>query len=225
MRRLLPLLTAGLILGCSRAEPGPQDGQAYFKQLNCRSCHRVGGEGAGRGGPDLSTVGFRRSKEWLDLYLKDPKAWDPNTLMPNPRLSEKGRAALVNYLSGLRGEAWVGERPWTALTDPVAKGRLIYNAVGCVSCHGSAGKGGYPNNNVEGGKIPALNNVRETFTKDELKKKIAKGVVPVAKDPAAPAPMLQMPAWGVLLDAAELDALVEYLMTLTPGKGAEPAGF
>lgn len=224
MRRLLPPLAAALLLGCSRAEPGPQDGQAYFKQLNCRSCHRIGSEGAGRGGPDLTVVGFRKSAEWLDLYLKDPKAWDPKTLMPNPRLSEKGRAALVDYLSGLRGEAWSGGRPWAGIAEPVAKGRLIYNAVGCVSCHGREGKGGTPNNNVEGGSIPALDNVRETFTEPELKAKLAKGVIPVAKDPTAPAPMLQMPAWEKLLDATEIDAVVEYLMTLTPAEGA-PAGW
>src|SRR4051812_28144424 len=102
------LLAAVFVLAAACGKPsGPSGdaGQAYFKALNCRVCHRVGAEG-GLGGPDLTMVGARRSKEFLDVFLKDPQAWKPGTLMPNPRLSDPARAALVGYLAGLKGQAW-----------------------------------------------------------------------------------------------------------------------
>jgi putative heme-binding domain-containing protein len=49
-------------------------GRAIFEgKGDCRSCHRVGGQG-GRSAPDLSTVGTLRSAELIRNALVDPKA-------------------------------------------------------------------------------------------------------------------------------------------------------
>src|SRR4051812_49365152 len=105
------LLACLLPLACAKSKE-PASGEAYYKALNCRVCHRIGQEGAGRGGPDLTMVGFRKTPAWLDRWLKDPQGWKPDTLMPNPRLSDKAREALVEYLAGLKGQAWGEKRPW-----------------------------------------------------------------------------------------------------------------
>jgi putative heme-binding domain-containing protein len=48
-------------------------GKAIFEgKGDCLSCHRVNGQG-GRAGPDLSTVGTRRSAELIRTALTDPK--------------------------------------------------------------------------------------------------------------------------------------------------------
>ncbi|MDX6768360.1 MAG: c-type cytochrome [Elusimicrobiota bacterium] len=228
MRRLLPLLL--LTAACSQgpAPTGPDAGKAYFKQVGCLSCHRVGGEGSATG-PDLTFVGFRHSEEWLALWMKDPQAWKPDTLMPNTRLPDSARAAIVGWMAGLKGQdAPPGRRAWddpSLLKDPVARGRVIYARAGCVACHGLGGKGGYPNNNAKGGVIPGLLKVSEGYNKAELVKKIRLGVPrPEKADPAGAAPLVGMPAWGGVLDDAELDAVASYLLSLSPA-GASADGW
>jgi mono/diheme cytochrome c family protein len=217
MRALGTLLLAALA-ACSMKPPtGPVAGKAYFAQVGCSSCHRVGG-GGGATGPDLTLVGFRHSPRWLDLFIKDPQAWNPVTTMPNKQLSAAARVAIVEYLATLKGEEWPkGGRPWDGAPDATERGRLIYLRAGCVACHGLGGAGGYPNNNVAGGKIPALANVAETFTKAELVAKIKRGVPQSVKaDPKGPAPLVFMPSWGAVLSDEEIGSVADYLLSLKP---------
>ncbi len=217
MKRLV--LLASLLAACGPSAPsGPHAaGKAYFAQAGCIACHKVGEDGSAVG-PDLTLAGFRHSAEWLDLFIKDPQAWKKDTLMPNKRLSDEARKAIVDYLADQKGEAWT-TRPWNKdFPSPEAKGRVIYYRAGCVGCHGTNGSGGYPNNNVKGGLIPKLNVVFETYTKPEVIAKIKKGVPhPEKADPKGPTPMIWMPSWGEKLDDAELDAVASYLMSLRPG--------
>ncbi len=82
------------------AQTGP--GEAVFKTRGCTACHMIGGIG-GKTGPDLTQVGSRRDKEWIEEQLKDPKSHNPNSIMPSyASLSEKEREDLANYLSGLK---------------------------------------------------------------------------------------------------------------------------
>ncbi len=216
MRKSVFLLAAAALAACSGQPPaGPVAGKAYFVQAGCSACHRVGALGNAVG-PDLTFVGFRHSAAWLDVWIKDPRAWKPGTLMPNKELSPDARAAIISYLMEQQGQEWPkGARPWDGVSDATARGRLIYLRAGCVACHGQGGAGGYPNNNVAGGKIPALNNVSETYTKTELIAKIRNGVpAPMKADPKGADPLVWMPTWGKVLDDGELDAVATYLLTL-----------
>lgn len=225
MKRLL-LIVAVLAAACSREAPsGPAAGKAYFVQAGCASCHKVGDMGSAVG-PDLTLIGLRHTPEWLDLFIKDPQAWKKDTLMPNRRMSDEARKAVVEYLAMLQGQDWEkGSRPWDApslIKDPVARGRVIYNRAGCVGCHGADGAGGYPNNNVKGGLIPPLKKAAEGFSKAELIAKIRTGVPQSQKeDEKGPAPMIRMPAWGGTLDDGELEAVAAYLLSLSSG-GEKP---
>lgn len=218
MKRTILALAAALAACSNRTPTGTEAGRAYFVQAGCASCHRVGALGDAVG-PDLTFVGFRRSPQWLDRWIADPQAWKPGTLMPNKRLPPAARAAIVAYLAAQKGQEWPkGARPWDGVADPVARGRLIYLRAGCVACHGQGGVGGEPNNNVAGGKIPALAGVSQTFSKSELIAKIRNGVpAPMKADPKGPAPLVWMPAWGQVLDEAELDAVASYLLSLKLG--------
>jgi mono/diheme cytochrome c family protein len=211
------LLFAVLILAPARAaEPG----QALFSAAGCRSCHKVGPLG-GNTGPDLTFVGFRRSRQWLDLWLASPRAWKKDTLMPEPRLSAAARAGLVEYLSAQKGQAFGARRPWDG-AQGLEKGRIIFVKAGCAACHGAGGRGGHPNNNVEGGVIPPLPALVATYTAEELNSKIKRGSRPVKKDAAGPEPLVAMPAWGDVLKDDEVQAVAAYLMTLAEGeKGAD----
>lgn len=190
-------------------------GKAVFESAGCLACHRVGTRGDASG-PDLTLVGVRRGREWLDLWLKDPTAWKKDTLMPRPNLRPRDRAVLVEYLAGLKGQAFAA-RPWDLPAfqkDPVARGRELYNKAGCVACHGTKGRGGHPNNNVPGGEIQALSKSVGTFTREELRARIKIGSVPAPADPKGPAPLARMPAWGEVLSDDEIDAVAAYLETL-----------
>lgn len=75
------------------AVPGDAtDGERLFRgEGNCVSCHTVGGEG-GRHGPDLSTIGERRSPEQLRSDLVDP----------NERVQPRWWRMRVTHVDGTR---------------------------------------------------------------------------------------------------------------------------
>lgn len=208
------LLAAVLAAACGPSAPSTPEskGRGVYAVYDCKRCHRIGAEG-GDTGPDLTYVGFRKSPEFLSLWLKDPSAWQPNTLMPNFNLNDEARGQLAAYLGTLKG---AGHRPWESL-EPAKRGAEIYRRAGCVTCHGEGGKGGYRNNNAVGGLVPAVEKAREGFSKDELVKRIADGVAhPQKADPAGPEPMLKMPAWKEVLTPEEIGAVADYVLSLAP---------
>ncbi len=77
-------------------------GEAVYKAQGCSACHLLDGVG-GKVGPDLSKVGAKRDREWIEQQLKDPKSHNPQSIMPSfAKLSEKDRDDLASYLAGLR---------------------------------------------------------------------------------------------------------------------------
>jgi mono/diheme cytochrome c family protein len=200
-------------------------GERDFNGLGCAKCHVVGDKG-NPWGPDLTNLGFRKSPVWIDQWVKDPHAWNPKTVMPNFNLKDSTRADLVAYLSAQRGQAWK-VKPWEtekAKALPAAeRGRIIFDSVGCVSCHAKDGYGGYPNNNVAGGLVNSLSKVTEGYSKAELHERIKAGAIPIPNDAKLPAPLLQMPKWGEQLGEHEIDAVVEYLFSLKPAGSAAPS--
>jgi len=102
-------------------------------------------------------------------------------------------------------------------TDPVARGLLLYQARGCVLCHGEAGKGGVKNTNSEtGGLINGLTLVKEGFTIEELTKRLHDGVPEVGKkNPKGPTPPLHMPGYA-WLEKRETKDLIAYLLSIYP---------
>lgn len=214
----MPRLLLLLALPCLAAEPG----RALFDAAGCRACHRIGERG-GNSGPDLTLVGLRRGRPWLDRWLASPAAWKPDTLMPDFKLRPGAADALAGYLASLDGRSgpppsWRGPR---APAEPAALGRLIYDRAGCVACHGPRGSGGHPNNNVPGGAIPALKDLAPTYTEAELVERIRRGKRPDKEDPGGPEPLVAMPAWGSVLGEAELRAVAAYLKTFAPAPAAD----
>ena len=194
------------------------DGRVLFKGYGCNTCHTIDHKG-GSIGFDLTYVGFRKSEKWLDTFLKDPVAWKKKSLMPNFYLKDPVRTKIIQYLLTLKGGSYKENSPWDApllLRDSVKRGEVIYEKVGCVSCHGFNGNGKYPNNNVKGGEIPSLKNVRSGYSKKELLKKIKYGSTPIPADGTKETPMLTMPAWKEVLSDDEILSVIDYLFSLQP---------
>jgi ubiquinol-cytochrome c reductase cytochrome b subunit len=72
-------------------------------QKNCSSCHTINGQG-GTLGPDLSTVGSRRSISFLESFTSDPRSVVPDASMPafHNVLTPEQIADIAGYLSSLK---------------------------------------------------------------------------------------------------------------------------
>ena len=87
-------------------------GKRVFETTACINCHTIRGTAAsGRFGPDLTHLMSRvtiasgaaeNTPENLRLWLKDPDAIKPGSLMPAMKLSDGELDALVRYMQSLR---------------------------------------------------------------------------------------------------------------------------
>lgn len=118
-----------------------------------------------------------------------------------------GFAALLSFV-GVRAEPWVaGFERFHAAAPNAAGGRLLYHELGCINCHG--GETGLPPR-----RGPDLTTVTTRVSADWLRAFIA--------DPARGHSGTTMPHLLVNHAAADVEAVVHYLGTLTSKKPAPP---
>jgi cytochrome c oxidase subunit II len=96
----------------ARADAAVARGRQVFETTACVNCHAVGGTNAdGRFGPDLSHFMSRdtlaagaapNTPENLRLWLRNPDAIKPGSLMPAMQLSDEDVNAVADYLESLR---------------------------------------------------------------------------------------------------------------------------
>lgn len=206
-------------------------GKRLFSERACIGCHRIEGRG-GNVGPDLTYVGERRTAEWIIEHFKNPQKVVPGSRMPHLRLSEADIKVLTIFVLSRRKEEVPGdyitvqkasleEAAEEAKLPPVEAGKRVYKRYGCEMCHGIEGKGGIPNNNVEGGMVPALTYVADDLFTREIYEKIRNGAIPEKKDPKGEDPLYIMPAWKGIITQREMDNLVVYLKSLLPKDAKE----
>ncbi|RMD96773.1 MAG: hypothetical protein D6814_10785, partial [Calditrichaeota bacterium] len=96
--------------------PDPvQAGEKLFQAYDCFACHRIGKKGRFVG-PNLTWVGWRKSRDWETVWLRNPPAYKPGTFMPNFKLSEKEISALTAFLHSLQGQKNEEARKWESMT-------------------------------------------------------------------------------------------------------------
>ena len=103
MRQALARAITGVAVATttSNAQDGVDAGKRYFMDSGCYGCHIVGKMGTPIG-PDLSHVGAKYSRAYLERWLKDPAALRPSAHMPKLELSEQQAKALADFMSSLR---------------------------------------------------------------------------------------------------------------------------
>jgi mono/diheme cytochrome c family protein len=82
-------------------QPTAAIGAQLVEQYECRSCHKIAGEGALKA-PSLdgsAKSGINREQVTLRLWLRDPSAVKRDTAMPNFRLSDSEIEAILVYLN------------------------------------------------------------------------------------------------------------------------------
>ena len=92
-------------------DPGAMTGRQIFEHTACINCHTVSGTAAnGRFGPDLTHLMSRatiaagaaeNTHQNLRLWIQEPDAIKPGSLMPAMKLSDTDLDAVVNYMETL----------------------------------------------------------------------------------------------------------------------------
>ncbi len=200
-------------------------GRQLVNRLFCLGCHQIHGEG-GEEGPELSTVGSRRSWLWIYAHLVNPQAVTVGSTMPIFRLSRDEIRDITVYLMTLldRRDRWKGtpvsaktkmptgtpassreggERKTESVSSPASSpaavrydGADLFGGLGCSFCHAIG---------IRGGEVgPALTHIARKRTRDDLEK--------LLKDPEAVLPGGKMPQLS--LNEGQIQALVSYLAGL-----------
>ncbi len=91
--------------------PPPGDaksGEQIVKSIGCQGCHVVGEGTRVDAGPHrtfgqpLENIGNKTTYEWVFNWVRDPKHYNPNTYMPNLRLTDAQAADVAAYLMTLK---------------------------------------------------------------------------------------------------------------------------
>ncbi|MEE9118159.1 MAG: c-type cytochrome, partial [Calditrichia bacterium] len=120
-------------------------GKALWGQSRCSICHAINGVGGSfekMYAPDLGKVGSKINREWLFLWMKDPKTYFPQTKMPRFRFTDAQIRALVEYLVGEYVD-WDFEPQYTEPVlieiESIQNGKELVQKYGCFGCHNVKG--------------------------------------------------------------------------------------
>jgi mono/diheme cytochrome c family protein len=88
-------------------------------------------------GPNLNEARLKLRKEWIPVWLRDPRAFREDSHMPRFRLSEPEVHALAAFVWQSAGG---GEPPEPQPAGDAARGKQLFEMRGCLGCH-SIGEG------------------------------------------------------------------------------------
>ncbi|MDQ5858300.1 MAG: c-type cytochrome, partial [Acidobacteriota bacterium] len=108
----------------------PARGEKLLAERGCFGCH-LADPNARRDltgtyrqfGPNLAGIGSKASRDWIYHWVLDPKAWSPDTKMPNLRLTPAEALDIAEYLATLKAPAEF-EKVGLPATDPATLDRI-----------------------------------------------------------------------------------------------------
>jgi mono/diheme cytochrome c family protein len=122
-----------------------RSGEKLISNLGCLGCHKLNDKGIAFG-PDLTNIGSKIKPEWLYQFLKNPKSYDSQTIIPDFQISDKDIAPIVDYLVSLKSPPF-NSLPGKdedmriimnkAFISPqnIEKGKTLVRDLGCAGCH------------------------------------------------------------------------------------------
>lgn len=113
----------------------PAKGKKLFETVGCQACHKVKGNGE-LFGPNLTRIGQKVDPDWLVSWIKNPDEFNPNSIMPNLRLTLAQASDIAAYLLQFdqkRPQDGVEEQ----LNNPelIKLGETLVRRRGCFACH------------------------------------------------------------------------------------------
>ena len=117
------------------AKETPSGGE-LLKSVGCLACHewKSLGQRLMFGGGKLDGVASRRSRAWLDQWLRDPAAINPHHHMPVFKLTDAERQQIVTALSEDQKFPKDNDKPKTS-DEFIERGRSIMERARCTACH------------------------------------------------------------------------------------------
>ncbi|UCD58666.1 MAG: c-type cytochrome [Candidatus Hydrogenedentota bacterium] len=115
-----------------------EDGERLFTELGCKACHSPKRDEGSltRRVPNLADAGVKLNADWIFEYLKDPKAYNPDTRMPKPDITEADRRNLTAYLTALKDNSEiVSSESLTTREASIQNGEKLVQLHGCYGCH------------------------------------------------------------------------------------------
>jgi len=132
--------TVPVAAASSQASTDPVAGQSLYGESFCASCHAIqnaaGNVVGGDIGPELTHIGNKVKPEWMQAWLRNPRIYDPTTLMPHYRFTAQQVALLSNFLASKSDSSLLANvHLSTATPVEIAHGKVLVTEYGCASCH------------------------------------------------------------------------------------------
>jgi mono/diheme cytochrome c family protein len=198
---------------CHQAElketPQLVRGRELLTHLNCQGCHKLSNLDQPALGPDLSSLGYKVSREWIYKWLKEPRTIldkDGNVTvngyenedeprMPKFRLKEEEIKALSAFLSVQKAEPIETYKispavvaAWSKKPDLIAQGEVRFRQMMCTTCHSLAVTRGGETKLIGGEIGPELTKVGSKVSEQWL--------VAWLRNPQGYLPHTNMPRYG-----------------------------
>jgi cbb3-type cytochrome oxidase cytochrome c subunit len=121
-----------------------QAATSMYGESFCASCHAIQNAAGllvgGNVGPELTRVGTKTKPEWLRQWVRNPKDYDPKTLMPHYRFDDKQLSLIAGFLASKTDSDFMANaHPEPANDRQIAHGKLLVTEAGCAVCHDSNG--------------------------------------------------------------------------------------
>jgi mono/diheme cytochrome c family protein/predicted nucleic acid-binding Zn-ribbon protein len=119
-------------------------GKQLVETIGCKGCHGFAdGERSTPLGkekdlvPNLKDIAAKTTPQWIYHWIKDPRAYDPETNMPSLRLTDDEAGAITGYLATLGSKAEPIASIEEKLADPgnIKRGEGLVRKWGCFGCH------------------------------------------------------------------------------------------
>ncbi|MFQ5641503.1 MAG: c-type cytochrome, partial [bacterium] len=121
-------------------------GKKWVESLGCKGCHVITDKDREIRvtdvsydiAPELNKIGSKVNRDWLFAWIRNPKQYNPNTLMPRLRLTNSEALDIVAYLMTNTEEQTSDSSLDTAdlqSEELIAEGKAIIRNFGCHGCH------------------------------------------------------------------------------------------
>ncbi len=116
------------------------NGQKLFETVGCYGCHTMDGKGTGLA-PALDKIASKTHADWIYNWIQNPKIYNPDSKMPDLRLTSQEASDITAYLVQKGTPAAPDEALRTRLADAenAKKGYLLISQYGCYGCHNIKG--------------------------------------------------------------------------------------
>jgi mono/diheme cytochrome c family protein len=203
----------------------PTAGASLYGESFCASCHAVqnaaGNLVGGNVGPELTRVGSKVKPEWLRMWVRNPRVYDPPTEMPHYRFNDQQVAMLSDFLMAKTDSDLLANVHLDAATpEQIAHGKLLVTEYGCASCHEIAGIKKPENFAPELTRVGSKP-ISQLIFLPEMQHTLPDYIVNKIKQPRAFGQGLKMPQYT--FTSAQIDSLATALLSLTDRSQSLPS--